>query len=57
MPDLRVLNTLADEMDVRLGLPHVAAVRTEIEQLGRSASPRSADPATPAVAVRSPRRG
>ncbi len=34
MPDLRVLHTLADQMDVALGLPDVAAARDELAELG-----------------------
>jgi NADH-quinone oxidoreductase subunit G len=34
LSDLRVLNALADEMDVRLGLPDAAAARGELDRLG-----------------------
>src|SRR5205807_9422335 len=34
MSDLRVLNGLADSMDVHLGLPDVAAARRELASLG-----------------------
>ncbi|HEV2346802.1 MAG TPA: NADH-quinone oxidoreductase subunit G [Actinocrinis sp.] len=35
MPDLRVLDGLADAMDVHLGLPDVAAARRELARIGR----------------------
>ncbi len=35
MPDLRVLNAIADEMDVHLGLPDTAAAKRELDQLGK----------------------
>ncbi|MGI8536277.1 MAG: NADH-quinone oxidoreductase subunit G [Mycobacteriales bacterium] len=44
LSDGRVLHTLADEMDVALGLPDVLAARAEIARLGA----RAARPATPA---------
>ena len=34
MPDLRVLDRIADAMDVHLGLPTVGAARAELAQLG-----------------------
>ncbi len=34
MPDLRVLDALADEMDVHLGLPGPEAARRELTELG-----------------------
>jgi NADH-quinone oxidoreductase subunit G len=34
LPDVRVLHVLADEMDVALGLPDVAAARAEISRIG-----------------------
>ncbi|GAB2619569.1 NADH-quinone oxidoreductase subunit G [Streptomyces capparidis] len=34
LPDLRVVNMLADAMDVHLGLPDVAAARRELDRLG-----------------------
>ncbi|MGA4540553.1 NADH-quinone oxidoreductase subunit G [Uniformispora flossi] len=47
MPDLRVLNSIADEMDVHLGLPDVAAARRELRRLGGWAGERAAAPAAP----------
>jgi NADH-quinone oxidoreductase subunit G len=44
MPDLRVLNTLADEMDVHLGLPDAAAARRELAALGTWTGDRAAAP-------------
>jgi NADH-quinone oxidoreductase subunit G len=35
MPDVRVLNMLADAMDIHLGLPDVETARREMERLGR----------------------
>jgi NADH-quinone oxidoreductase subunit G len=39
LPDGRVLHVLADEMDVELGLPDVAAARAELRGLGSSSRP------------------
>jgi len=53
LTDARVLDALAEELDVRLGLPDVAAARAELLRLGitssRSAPPnvRAGGPATP----------
>ena len=47
LPDLRVLHTLADELDVPLGLPDVAAARAEIGRLGATTD----RPAAPTAAV------
>jgi NADH-quinone oxidoreductase subunit G len=44
LPDVRVLHVLADEMDVPLGLPSVAAARAEVTALGTVSS----HPAMPA---------
>jgi NADH-quinone oxidoreductase subunit G len=44
MPDLRVLDRLADAMDVHLGLPDVAAARAELAALGPWDGPRAAAP-------------
>ena len=44
LPDLRVLHLLADELDVPLGLPDVAAARAEIGRLGATTD-RPAAPA------------
>ena len=44
MPDLRVLDRLADAMDVHLGLPDSAAARAELAGLGPWDGPRSNPP-------------
>ncbi len=56
LPDGRVLHTLADEMDIALGLPDVAAARAEISRLG-VADGRPAAPTEPAVAPALPQAG
>lgn len=43
-PDLRVLDTLADEMGVDLGLPTVGAARDELSRLGAWRGDRGAGP-------------
>lgn len=43
-PDLRVLDALADEMGVDLGLPTVEAARKELSQLGTWDGERGGDP-------------
>ncbi|WP_119728279.1 NADH-quinone oxidoreductase subunit G [Thermomonospora amylolytica] len=48
LPDLRVLDALADEMDVHLALPGPEAARRELAQLGSYHGDR---PAAPAVAA------
>ena len=46
LSDGRVLNTLADEMDVALGLPDVISARAEISRIGLAAQrPAAAEPA------------
>jgi NADH-quinone oxidoreductase subunit G len=54
LPDLRVLDALADAMGVRLGLPDVAAARAEIHELGgwdgARATFQAVDPVPPAPA-------
>jgi NADH-quinone oxidoreductase subunit G len=50
LPDVRVLHVLADEMDVPLGLPDVAAARDELRSLGAAAGAAAApayDPVPP----------
>jgi len=47
LPDLRVLHLLADEMDVRLGLPDVPSARAEIGTLGSVADHPAAPQAAP----------
>lgn len=46
-PDARVLNMLADAMDVRLGLPDTGAVRAELARLGPWRGAHAAAPAEP----------
>jgi NADH-quinone oxidoreductase subunit G len=43
--DLQVLASLADEMDVHLGLPDDAAARRELQALGTADAPAAASPA------------
>ena len=54
LPDVRVLDALAEAMGARLGLPDVAAARAEIHELGgwdgAHAGFRSVDPVPPAPA-------
>ena len=52
LPDFRVLDALADEMDVPLDLPDLVSVRREVERLGRGL----AQPADPAVEPLTPAR-
>jgi NADH-quinone oxidoreductase subunit G len=47
-PDLRVLDALADEMGVVLGLPTASAARDELVRLGTWHGGRAADPDVPA---------
>src|SRR5665647_1432653 len=44
MPDHRVLSVLADALGVSLGTDSLAAVRSELERLGRWAGDRAAAP-------------
>ncbi|MGW2257949.1 NADH-quinone oxidoreductase subunit G [Streptomyces sp. NPDC001780] len=53
--DARVLHMLADELDTHFALPDVAAVRAEVDRLGRWDGPRAAEPLE--VAVPLPRPG
>jgi NADH-quinone oxidoreductase subunit G len=56
LPDGRVLHVLADEMDVALGLPDVAAARAEISRIGAGGGrPSLTDPAP--VETREPAAG
>jgi len=48
LPDGRVLNALAEEMDVVLGLPSAEAALAEVEALGVTALARPVDPMVPA---------
>jgi NADH-quinone oxidoreductase subunit G len=56
-PDLRVLDALADEMGVDLGLPTVDAARGELSQLGTWDGARATDPDIPAAKVPRPGPG
>jgi NADH-quinone oxidoreductase subunit G len=56
-PDLRVLDTLADEMGADLGLPTVDAARDELSQLGTWDGGRADEPDIPAAKPRRPRQG
>jgi NADH-quinone oxidoreductase subunit G len=56
LPDVRVLNMLADEMDVPLGLPDVAAARQEIARIG-SAPSRPTAPSVGAAPAPEPAAG
>jgi NADH-quinone oxidoreductase subunit G len=47
--DFQVLGAIADEMDVHLGLPDVAAARRELAALGTWPAPRAAGPASAAA--------
>ncbi|MFJ8937957.1 NADH-quinone oxidoreductase subunit G [Streptomyces sp. NPDC102365] len=51
--DARVLQMLADAMDVHLGLPDLRTVRAELDRLGGWDGPRAAEPVE--IAARSPR--
>ena len=55
--DLQVLNVIADEMDVHLGLPDAAAARRELAALGQWKGPRSLPPSLPAAVRREPGPG
>ncbi|MGH8775393.1 MAG: NADH-quinone oxidoreductase subunit G [Jiangellaceae bacterium] len=57
MPDGRVLDALADELDVRLGLPTVDAARAELAELGSWDGERPATPAVEAVEPPTPGTG
>ncbi|MQA77549.1 MAG: NADH-quinone oxidoreductase subunit G [Streptosporangiales bacterium] len=49
MSDLTVLNALADQMDVHLGLPDASTARHELRGLGEWSGTRAPAPNTPAV--------
>ncbi|MEZ0367277.1 NADH-quinone oxidoreductase subunit G [Mycobacterium sp. pUA109] len=57
LPDLRVLDVLADEMGVALNLPTVAAARDELIALGGWDGPRAADPTVDAEPAPQPGAG
>ena len=52
--DLQVLNRIADEMDVHLGLPDAAAARRELASLGGWQGARESSPPAPAQPVPAP---
>ncbi|HEV2636099.1 MAG TPA: NADH-quinone oxidoreductase subunit G [Actinocrinis sp.] len=54
MPDLRVLDRLADAMDVHLGLPDAAAARAELAVLGPWDGPRANPPQAQALPLPAP---
>jgi len=56
MSDFRVLDALAEELDVRLGLPSLDAVRAELMTLG-TASTRGASPSVSGAAPAPPEAG
>lgn len=56
-PDLRVLDALADEMGVDLGLPSVDAARAELSQLGGWDGERGGAPNIPAAQAPKPGAG
>lgn len=55
--DARVLQMLADAMDVHLGLPDLRTIRSEIDRLGPWDGPRAADPVETAGALPRPAAG
>ncbi|PWI11198.1 NADH-quinone oxidoreductase subunit G [Streptomyces sp. NWU339] len=55
--DARVLQMLADAMDVHLGLPDLRTVRAEIERLGTWDGPRATEPLRTAGALPRPAAG
>ncbi|MCZ9343099.1 NADH-quinone oxidoreductase subunit G, partial [Streptomyces sp. TRM76130] len=55
--DARVLQMLADAMDVHLGLPDLRTVRAEIDRLGPWAGPSAAEPLASAAALPRPAAG
>lgn len=57
LSDLRVLDALAAEMGVELGLPGVAAARGELDQLNAWTGTRGAGPTEPAAPAPEPGRG
>ncbi|WP_405088192.1 NADH-quinone oxidoreductase subunit G [Microbispora sp. NBC_01389] len=57
MSDLRAIGSIADLMDVHLGLPDDAAARREMATLGAWKGPRPAAPAVSGLVVAEPRAG
>jgi NADH-quinone oxidoreductase subunit G len=55
--DLRVLDRLADAMDVHLGLPDVAAARRELDELGTWDGPRALPPRAETLQLPAPAAG
>ncbi|MFD3925897.1 NADH-quinone oxidoreductase subunit G [Streptomyces sp. NPDC058614] len=55
--DARVLQMLADAMDVHLGLPDLRTVRGELDRLGAWDGPRATDPLETAVGLPRPAAG
>jgi NADH-quinone oxidoreductase subunit G len=55
--DLQVLNVIADEMDVHLGLPDAAAARRELAALGQWRGARPLAPSLPAAVRPTPGQG
>ncbi|GAA5081210.1 NADH-quinone oxidoreductase subunit G [Streptomyces similanensis] len=55
--DLRVLQMLADTMDVHLGLPDLRTAHAELDRLGAWRGPRADDPAESAGALPRPAAG
>ena len=57
MPDSRVLDSLAAELGVRLGLPTIEAAQAELAELGRWDGTRAEAPGLPAGAPENPGTG
>ncbi|MCT9932046.1 NADH-quinone oxidoreductase subunit G [Planotetraspora sp. A-T 1434] len=57
MSDLRAITSIADQMDVHLGLPDAAAARRELAGLGAWRGSRPAAPSVVGGGVREPRTG
>ncbi|MFF2024436.1 NADH-quinone oxidoreductase subunit G [Streptomyces sp. NPDC058171] len=55
--DARVLQMLADAMDVHLGLPDLVTLRREVDRLGGWSGPRADDPVTAGGALPRPAAG
>jgi NADH-quinone oxidoreductase subunit G len=56
-PDSRVLQMLADAMDVHLGLPDVRAIRAELQRLGTWDGPHASEPRESTAALPRPAPG
>ena len=57
LPDLRILDRIADAMDVHLGLPDASAARRELARLGSWKGERAAGPAETAAELPKPAAG